>query len=67
MDHEKKSFIIQLREKYFKHKIIIMSLDGKYNYLDGKYMLLVGPAENASSPTILQIEQNVLLYFIYKH
>ena len=34
------------------------SVTCKENDFDGKYMLLGGPAENASSPTISQIEQN---------
>ena len=43
------------------------SVKRKENDLDRKYSLLGGPAENASSPTISQIQQNLLLYFIYKH
>ena len=36
-----------------------MKLDGrKENDLHRKYMFLGGPAENASYPTISQIEQN---------
>ena len=42
------------------------SVKRKENDLDRKHRLLGGPAENASSPTISQIEQN-LFYFIYKH
>ena len=34
------------------------SVKRKENDLDRKYRLLGGPAENASSPTISQIEQN---------
>ena len=74
----KKSFIIHLREKRFKHIIIIMScqqkfvsmlfsVKGKEYVLDRKYRLLRGPAENASSPTISWIQQNWWSYFIYKH
>ena len=65
MGHQKKSFIIHLRKKRFTQKIIIMScqqmffaVKRKENDLDRKYRLLGGPAENASSPTISQIEQN---------
>ena len=38
----------------------------KENYLHKKYRLFGGPAENLSSPTISQIEQNWWFYFIYK-
>ena len=61
----KKSFIIHLREKRFKHKInnhelppkvcLGFSLKRKENDLDTKCRLLGYPAENASSPTISQI------------
>ena len=42
------------------------SVKHKENDLHRKYTFLGGPAENASSPTISQIEQNVSFYFIYK-
>ena len=37
----------------------IFSVQRRENDLDRKYRLLGGPAENASSPTILQMEQNL--------
>ena len=74
MDQQKKLLLIHLREKRFKPKIIMSYRQMfvsrhflcKENYLVGKYGLLLGPAENASSPTISQIEQNLWFYFIYK-
>ena len=38
----------------------------KENDLHEKYIVLSGPAENVSSPTISQMEQNLWFYFIYK-
>ena len=65
----KKNFIIHLREKSFKHKIIVMSsanvcfqavsIKLKENYLNSKYRLLLWATENESSPTISEIEQNL--------
>ena len=65
-------------KKLFIHKVIIIelavnvcfqafSVKRKENDLDRKYMLLGGPAENAYSNTISQIQQNWWYYFIYKH
>ena len=41
------------------------SVKCKENDLHRKYRLFGGHAENVSSPTISQIEENWLLYFIY--
>ena len=45
----------------------LFSVNRKKNDFDRKYKLLGSPAENAPSPTISQIEQNLSFYFIYKH
>ena len=42
------------------------SVKSTENDLRRKYRLFGGPEENLSSPTISQIEKNLLLYFIYK-
>ena len=62
---KKKSFIIHLREKHVKQKIISMSSHPKFvsrlflknvkKRMHRKYALLGGPAEKLSSSTISQI------------
>ena len=65
-----------MRERRFKHKIIIVSLQQmfvskfflvkrKENDLDEKCRLLGGPAENASSPRISH-KTKFLIYIIFK-